>query len=384
VTGNNFINRAEDIKRIQNNLVSSINTIIISPRRWGKSSLMKQVELKTKSPDIRRRWGKSSLMKQVELKTKSPDIRFAFIDFFTIRNEEDFYKTYMKEILRCTISRKEELLNAGKEFFKRIIPVLSFSIDPQQDLSVNLNWKEARQSRDEIINLPEIIAKKKRIRIVVCIDEFQHISRIKDYITFEKELRSWWQQHKNVSYCLYGSRKHMMIEIFKKESRAFYRFGDLIMLDKIERDHWIKFIIQSFRKTNKTIAKEFAEKIIDIADKHPDYIQQICHHAWNLTEGTVNHEIITEALDLVLRSNKVYYQNICESISNTQYNLLIALMNNEKHLTSAATMQDYNLGTPRNVTKNRDMLESKDIIEIYGGGIHFSDPIFKYWLSLNN
>lgn len=362
VTGNNFINRSEDIKRIQNNLVSNINTIIISPRRWGKSSLMKQVELKTQSPDI----------------------RFAFIDFFTIRNEEDFYKSYMKEILRCTINRKEELMNAGKEFFKRIIPVLSFSIDPQQDLSVNLNWKEARKSRDEIINLPEIIAKKKGIRIVVCIDEFQHITRIRDYITLEHELRSWWQQHEHVSYCLYGSRKHMMIEIFKNESRAFYRFGDLIMLDKIEKDHWIKFIIQSFRKTNKTIAKEFAEKIIDIADNHPDYIQQICHHAWNLTVGTVNKKIITEALDLVLRSNKVYYQNICDSISNTQYNLLIALMNNEKHLTSTATMQDYNLGTPRNVIKNRDMLESRDIIEIYDDGIHFSDPIFKYWLSQNH
>ena len=338
--------------------MSNINTIVISPRRWGKSSLMKQV---------------ASV-------SKDPGVKFAFIDFFTIRTEEDFYIAYMREVLRSSINRKEEFLKAAREFFTRIIPVLTFSIDPQNDMNISLNWKEAQKSKDEIINLPEIIARKKGIRIVVCIDEFQQISRIKNYLSMEQELRSYWQHHQRVSYCLFGSRKHMMSEIFKTEARAFYRFGDMIMLDKIGEDHWMRFIKKSFRNSSKNINDKHIRTIINITDNHPDYIQQLCHHAWNLTENSVTEDLLKEAMDLVIRSNKVYYQNICENLSNTQYNLLVAIMNGEKQITSAKTMHDYHLGTPRNVIKNRNMLESKDILDIYHDGIHFTDPIFKYWL----
>ena len=148
VTGENFINRAVDIQRIQNNIIAGINTILVSPRRWGKSSLMKQIE---------------SLNKDNRL-------RFAFIDFFNIRTEEDFLEKYSREIIRCSISRKEELLQSGREFFQKITPSFSFGADPMNDFSVSFTWNDAFKTKDEIINLPETIARKKGIKIVVCID----------------------------------------------------------------------------------------------------------------------------------------------------------------------------------------------------------------------
>ena len=108
VTGKQFINRTEDIQRIQNNISAGINTILISPRRWGKSSLMKQVEYSNKDKKL----------------------RFAFIDFFNIRTEEDFLEKYSREIIKCSISKKAELLNSGKEFFQKITPSFSFGADP--------------------------------------------------------------------------------------------------------------------------------------------------------------------------------------------------------------------------------------------------------------
>jgi hypothetical protein len=53
VTGDYFINRTDDIKRIQNNISAGINTILISPRRWGKSSLVKQIEYLNKDRKLR-------------------------------------------------------------------------------------------------------------------------------------------------------------------------------------------------------------------------------------------------------------------------------------------------------------------------------------------
>lgn len=358
VTDEHFINRSNDIQRIQNNISAGINTILISPRRWGKSSLMKQIEYINRNKKL----------------------RFVFLDFFNIRSEEDFLISYMREVIKCSISKKEELLNAGREFFMKLSPSFSFGTDPMNDFSLKLAWNDAKKSKDEIINLPEIIAKKKEIKIVVCIDEFQSISKLQDSISFEQELRSYWQYHENVTYCLYGSRRHMMMEIFKEESRAFYRFGDLFLLEKIPEDHWVKFIEDSFKKTGKEISKMVISKMISMTSNHPDYLQQLCHNTWNNTNKEVTEKNVEESLDLVIRSNMLYYHDICEGLSNTQINLLKAILHGERKLTSTATMLAFSLGTPRNVSKNKITLESKDIIEIHGNAINFNDPIFEYWI----
>jgi hypothetical protein len=357
VTGENFINRTNDIKRVQNNISAGINTILISPRRWGKSSLMKQIALLNKDRRL----------------------RFAFIDFFNIRTEEEFLEKYAREVLMCSINKMEELIQSGKEFFESIVPSFSFGPDPVNDFSVRFTWDETKRTRDEIINLPETIAKKKNLRIVVCVDEFQNISRLNENISFEQELRSYWQHHEIATYCLYGSRKHMMYELFKEESRAFYRFGDLFLLEKIDENHWIKYIIEAFERTGKQITKPFVLNMIHMTDNHPDYLQQLCHNTWNLTEHKVTSDKIEEALDLVINSNALHYLDTCDALSNTQLNLLKAILNGEKKLTSMNVMHQYKLGTPRNVTKNKRLLMQKDIIEVHGDDISFCDPIFAHW-----
>jgi AAA+ ATPase superfamily predicted ATPase len=358
VTGNQFINRKEDIIRIQNNISAGINTIIISPRRWGKSSLMKQIEY---------------------LNTDKK-LRFAFFDFFNIRTEKEFLEKYAREIIRCSISKKEELLKTGKDFFRKITPSFSFGADPLNDFSVSFAWNDAAKTKDEIINLPDKIAKKKGIRIVVCMDEFQNIARLDDHISLEQELRSYWQYHQNATYCLYGSRKHMMLELFKQESRAFYRFGDLFLLEKIPEKHWIRHILQQFKRTGKNIPAQLAKELIMMTNNHPDYLQQLCHNVWNITDSDATTQIAKEAMNLVVRSNALHYQDICDALSNTQLNLLYAILAGETKLTAAKTMQQYKLGTPRNVSKNKDILMDKDIVEIHGDSIMFNDPIFEYWL----
>ena len=70
--------------------------------------------------------------------------------------------------------------------------------------------------------------------MIICLDEFQNLAFFKDFENFEKKLRATWQRQKSVTYCLYGSHKHMMTEIFNNPSKPFYRFGDIMLLQKIE------------------------------------------------------------------------------------------------------------------------------------------------------
>jgi uncharacterized protein len=92
----------------------------------------------------------------------------------------------------------------------------------------------------EVLQLPEKIAAKKNINVVICIDEFQNIESFKDSLAFQKKLRTEWQHQQMVTYCLYGSKQQMMTSLFEKQSMPFYRFGDVIYLSKIKRKEWKK------------------------------------------------------------------------------------------------------------------------------------------------
>src|SRR4030095_5972948 len=111
---------------------------------------------------------------------------------------------------------------------------LSLGIEPNTDFSLSFDWKELKKYSDEVLNLPEVISAKKGIRMVICLDEFQNLSSFPGFLHFEKKMRAAWQRHKKVTYCLYGSKRHMMTDIFNNPSKPFYRFGDIMLLPKIE------------------------------------------------------------------------------------------------------------------------------------------------------
>ncbi|MBF4212733.1 ATP-binding protein, partial [Pseudomonas donghuensis] len=83
-----------------------------------------------------------------------------------------------------------------------------------------------------------------------------------------------WQQQQLTSYCLYGSKRNMMLNIFNNSNSPFYRFGQVIFMQKIAKEHWIPFILSSFEKTGKSISAEMAERICDAVACHSWYLQQ--------------------------------------------------------------------------------------------------------------
>lgn len=359
VLGDAFVDRELERGRLENNYKSGINTILLSPRRYGKSSLVRQVAVNMQ---------------------KEP-IKFVFIDLFNIRNEEDFYKMFMQQVLKATLSKQNELLKVGKEFFKKIVPIISFSVDPQSDLKISFNWEEVKKTKDEILNLAENIAQKKGFRIAVCIDEFQNITAMQNSLEIEKELRSSWQHHQKVAYCLYGSKRHMIKDIFNREERPFYRFGDIISLGRIDQTHWVDFIVESFDKTKKSIKPDFAATIAAKAENHPYYVQQLSHMVWVLTNTKVDNEIVVKAINQVIDTNTIFYKEVIDSLSNTQIEMINAAIDGISQFTSSEVMRKYKLGTPNNITKNKVVLENKDIVEFGGDSPLFVDPFFKHWYS---
>jgi AAA+ ATPase superfamily predicted ATPase len=355
-----FTDREKEAARMATNFRNKVNTMILSPRRWGKTSLVNRV---------------SEMLGREE-----PDMKICHIDLFNVRTEEDFYIALATEILKATSTKWEELAQNAKEFLSRLLPRISFSPDAVSEISFGIGWEELKKNPDEILDLAERIAAERGLKIVVCIDEFQSIGDYKESQAFQKKLRAHWQRHTHVSYCLYGSKRHMLMEVFSNPSAPFYKFGDLMFLGKISTKNWVEFIQLRFSQTGKEIQKKDAELIANLVENHSYYVQQLAQQSWLRSDVVCSGSIVADAYQGITNQLSLMFVNVTESLSTTQLNFLKAILSGEKQLSSQSTLQKYKLGTSANIGRLKQSLLSREIIDITADQIVFQDPIYKYWL----
>lgn len=356
----NFTDREKETDRLVTSFDSLINTIIISPRRWGKSSL---VEKAASIACANRR-----------------SLRICRIDLFSVRNEEQFYELLAMAVLKSASSKWQESVDAAKRFLVRLVPKIVLNADITNEFSLNFDWKELRNDPGEVLDLAEKVASEKGFRMVICIDEFQNIAGFDDPLFFQKRLRSHWQGHQNVSYCLYGSKRHMMLDVFTNPSMPFYKFGDMIFLEKIDTASWIGFISERFSTTRKIISEKQAEKIVSLADNHPYYVQQLSQQVWLRTENECHDVIVEQAHQSLVEQLSLLFATITETLSNSQISFLEAVVAGETALSSSDVIKKYRLNSSSNVTRSRKALIDKEILDNNAGTVSFQDPIYHFWL----
>jgi hypothetical protein len=358
--GNSFVNRTKELKQLSGNFTSGVNTMIISPRRWGKSSLV----------------AKSAL----QVGRSHKNIRVCHLDLFRIQDEDHFFESYAQAILKASSSRWQEWMSSAKELLGGIVSSISIGTDPVNDFSLKLSWNKTGKDEQAILDLPEKIGRKKNIRFVICIDEFQKIDEFEESLFLQQRLRSHWQNHSTTSYCLYGSRRHVISRLFTSQSQPFYKFGDLIFLQKIDPKHWYTYIKKKFEATGKKIKPEFVEKMIQLTANHPYHMQQMAHHLWRQTDNEVSPEIFNSSLRELLFNNEILFRRELESVTPLQLRYLEAMLNKEKHMTAGETIRKYKLGSPGNLGTIKAALESKEIIDFFEKEPAFVNPLFEYWL----
>ncbi len=360
VQDNDFTDREKETKRLVSNFNSSINTILISPRRWGKSSLVKKAALACQNTNQK--------------------IRFCFIDLNNVRTEEQFYQQLATQILKASSGKIAVILDNAKKFLGKFIPNITLSPDQVSEISLSLDWNEVKKNPDDILAMAEKIGEANSIHFVLCMDEFQNISVFENPVDFQKKLRSHWQQHQHVTYCLYGSKRHMMMDVFTSPSMPFYKFGDIIFLEKIALDDWTSYIQKRFSDTGKSINPIEASRIAELTECHPYYVQQLAQQSWLRTDNVCSNSEIDEAFEDLVLQISMLFQSLADGLSNSQINYLKALICNEQQLSSKDVIQKYNLGTSANVLKIKKALSNNEIIDLIGSKISFIDPLFKYWL----
>ena len=357
-SGDNFTDREKETQRLLLNFTHGVNTILISPRRWGKTSLVKKVA------------------QLAQTKTR----KIGYLDIFSCRTESEFYRLFATSVLKQTSSKWDEWVENTKQFLAHINPKISIGTDPMNDFSISFEYSMQDNAGNDILQLPEKIAIEKGIQIVICIDEFQQISDFEDSKTFQKKLRTVWQLQQHVSYCLFGSKKHLMNELFEKKNLPFYKFGDAIYLTKIETKYWIEYICKRFENTGKHISPELAKEICRLVDNHSSYVQQLAWLLWIRTTDIATEEQLTHALEDLLDQNNILFQSETENLSAYQMNFLKAVIDGiHSKFSSKEIILKYNLGTSANIVRLKSALLQKELIETDGKEIILADPVFGVW-----
>ena len=362
VSGYNFTGREEETRRLLADFQGGINVILMSPRRLGKTSLVKHT------------------LQQVDRE----QILVVYVDIFGCKSEYEIYNKLASAILQQTASQRQLWLEEAKDFIYRLSPKISISPDPYSEYSVSLGITPKTHTPEEILSLPEKIAERKNKRLLVCIDEFQQVGELSDSTQIQARMRGVWQHQQQVSYCLFGSKHHLMGSIFLNKSMPFYQFGDLIALKKISVDDWADYICQHFADGHRTISKNQAARIATLVDCYSAYVQQL---AWIIYSQTkvgcvITDEQIASGFNDLLAINDVLFIQAVEPLTEYQMNFLRAVASGvNKDFTLEDIRQQYHLGSYSNIPRLKTALINADLIDSSPQtGITITDPVFEQWI----
>ena len=343
-----FTNRVNELEQIKNLLQSQNHLILISPRRYGKTSLMTKVVGTLNRP-------------------------FIFLNLQLITDVADFAAQLLKRIYR--IYPFERLKQLVKNF--RIVP--SLTLNPLTN-EVEISFQGSHSSfppLEDVLNLLEKLGTNGP-RPILILDEFQDIMRIGKNL--DRPLRAVMQEHKNINYAFLGSMESMMREIFEKKKSPFYHFGQLIPLDKIPKEDFKAYLIKGFEKKNIQ-GEELSEAILNFTRCHPYYTQQLAFTLWdNIDLNQEAHSMVQQIINKLIQIHDINYERLWLNQNQTDRKILIALANKEKAILNDAFKQKYGVSATSTVYSSVKRLMNQGYINKLNNTYELDDPFFAEWI----
>ena len=348
VDGVHFTDREDELIRIESYLNSENHLIIISPRRFGKTSLIKKI-------------------------LNESERHYVYLDLQVIISEDDFASQLLKRVYR--IFPMQKLKGYIKSF--RLIPsVILNPVTGEMEISFIPGSKDLTPLED-VLNLIEKLGKEDK-KIIVVLDEFQDIFRINNGL--DRMLRSVIQNHKNINYVFMGSSESMIREIFEKKNSPFYRFGTLFTLGKIPEEKFRLFLEYRFTGFVKE-AGILSAAILKVTGSHPYYTQQLAFMVWELLSRKANIAGIVEAAaDEIVTSHDNDFELLWNTLNRTDMMVLTGMSANDLSPLTDAFRKLYGTGAASTVFSVLQRLVKKGMVIKEGSACYIDDPFFKRWI----
>ncbi|NTV59277.1 MAG: AAA family ATPase [Deltaproteobacteria bacterium] len=355
-----FCDREKELKELRSYAEAKANVVLFSPRRFGKTSLVKRV--------------------QRRLADKGAVVIFA--DFFGVGSVEDVAARLAKAVYGFTHG-KPSLWKTALRTLLSFRPVLK--PDPSGGISLSVEPAAAGRSglhllEETIDSLSRFIEESKQL-IQIALDEFQEIVTLKEALTIEAALRTRIQRQK-ASYFFIGSRRRVLLGIFNERQRPFFQSAINYPLGPLPVMDLGNFITWQFKEHGKSCTKDMGLRLASTVDCHPYYSEKLGFFVYEMAEA-VNEETIQAGLQKLIVSEKPVFEAILQGLSPHQRLLLKALaLEPPKKILAGSYVQKHGLGSTGGVQHSTKHLEDLDLIERKGDPEQWQlvDPVLAMWL----
>jgi len=356
-----FCNRVAEIKELQEDIYSGLNTLIYAPRRFGKTSFV----LKT-----------LDTIAKNNTKEKQK-VKYIFLDLMYISTIDEFLNKYFNALATTLEEPTDKIVN----FFKSILnirPNINVNFDQSGTASFSLSLAQEYRIKtlEDILNIP-LAFTKDGTKIVVVFDEFQEIINLE----IEGKMRSVIQHHSNkVSYIFMGSKKSLLHQMFLDKSRPFYKSVKHFKIKEIGSHEWEKFITKRFELTKKSIDTKYIKNILDITKGFPYYTQQFAYEMWSKTETKVDDTIFQTTLKNIISREEYLFSIEWDNLTANQKKAIkIIIKKDGKNIYDEQQLAIYQIKTGSIQTALKGLVQ-KDIVDKISDKYYFQDPLFEYWL----
>ena len=362
VDDENFVNRTTELRQLVRDLADGQKVFLLSPRRFGKSSLVSMALLKLKKRHIR----------TVSLTVSSYSSYAQFLEKFA------------EKVLRAA-GRWERVKDWVTRFGRQVKPDVNYNMT-SGEVTLSLSKGAAFDPEPiapEVFALPEEITRHADFRMAICLDEFQQITQFNGG-SVENVIRNQVQQQRQVGYVFAGSQPSLMQEMLSA-NRPFHKAGPQMFLDKIDSADWKEFIVVELRKRGRTITEPALEFLLKSADLIPYDVQRIAHELWDYAELQDKQQLDVSDVEAVVNAlvsgQSTYYELLWEQLAPRQRAALQALAaRGPADIYSQTLREEFRLGPASTVQKAFQSLDAKDILDRYKGVYFFLDPLFPLWI----
>lgn len=340
VDGEFFTDRVTELESIQRMLDSENHLVLISPRRFGKSSLVAKAVKASGRPSI-------SLNMQNMLSI------------------EDFASKILRELFR--LYPLERIRHLMTHF--RIAPMVSTNpITNGIDVSFQPVTNGIVLLEDAMALLEKVSTENKKL--IVVFDEFQEIMNIRKGL--DKQLRSIMQEQQHLNYILLGSQESMMTEIFERKKSPFYHFGKLMHLSKIPYEDFRTYVAERL-PLKEASQNSVVDDILSFTGLHPYYTQQLSAQVWEMmTYDKLFDNVVSEAVNAIIQAHDLDFERLWLSFNRTDRFIMQSLSSNKN------PMQNRQMATSTTFSAIKRLMKAGYVIRTEDYEVE--DPFFKTWI----
>lgn len=363
VLGGDFCNRKKEIATLTEYIKAGNKVLLYSPRRWGKTSLIKEVI--------------SRLPKK--------DHVIIYADLYSMIKEEQFNQILAQAFAKSFDSTVEKTIRTIRGFLSSFVPKIT--MDPAGNVGFEFGFDSSKRGgvlTEELLDgIAKHISEGKKKGIVI-FDEFQQVGELEDD-RIEKILRSKIQGHAGIAYIFAGSKRHLLLEMFSDPSRPFYKSVIHFPLPPMPRPELEAFIIAKFEGSKIKIGPKVLSYLLDFTQCHPYYTQELCFHLWGMAanEGKeISVDSVIKTINKILSIENASHQNVFELLTRGQKIAMKALSSLQKDEMpfSSVFLKKEGIATADSFRKALEALVQKGLIEKESGSYVIYDVFFREWL----